>query len=103
MGMRLWVMHCSFFLDKDQRLWNVFDLLLVIQGVWEQVVTFVWSSESGLANLSFLRLLRLTKMLKLLRMVRLLRMFRELRLILSSISGCLTSMFWTGLLIFTIS
>jgi len=47
--------------------------------------------------------LRLMKMLKLLRMVRLLRAFHELRLILSSISGCVTSMFWTSILIFTIS
>jgi len=43
------------------------------------------------------------KMLRLLRMIRLMRMFRELRLILSSIFACVTSMVWTGVLILAIT
>jgi len=43
------------------------------------------------------------KLVKLLRMVRLMRMFKELRLILSSIAGCLLAMMWAGLLIVGIS
>merc|ERR1712224_1103968 len=43
------------------------------------------------------------KMLKLLRMIRLLRTFRELRLILSSIMGCVKSMMWTGVLVLAVS
>jgi len=87
-----------------EKWWNVFDVVLVAQGIFEQLEkAVVGSSGGGLANLSFLRLFRLMKMLKLLRIIRLMRMFRELRLILSSISACLTSMLWTGLLILAIT
>jgi len=60
-------------------------------------------SKGGLANLSFLRMLRLMKMLKLLRMIRLMRMFRELRLIMSSLFACVTSMLWTTMLILAVT
>jgi len=86
------------------KLWNMFDVALVIQGLSEQMQSLVMaSSDEGLGNFSFLRMLRLMKMLKLLRMVRLLRMFRELRLILGSIFACVTSMLWTGVLILAIT
>jgi len=91
------------YLTGADRFWNMFDVVLVIQGLTEQMLALMESSGDGLANFSFLRLLRLMKMLKLLRMVRLLRMFRELRLILSSIFACVTSMLWTFVLILAIT
>jgi hypothetical protein len=79
-------------------------LALVVQGLWEFFESF-WVNEGdrSLQNLSFLRMLRVIKMLKLLRVIRLLRMFRELRLILSSVFGCVHSMMWATLLILMLS
>jgi len=104
-GIRGWSQGRQYFLSPENRSWNIFDLILVAQGVWEQLEKLVLPSQDaqGVNNLSFLRLLRLVKMLKLLRMVRLLRTFRELRLILSSIFGCVKSMMWTGILVLAIS
>lgn len=82
------------------------DIILVVQGLYEQLEEFVLADLWGagtLSNMSFLRMLRLMKMLKLLRMIRLLRMFRELRLILNSIMGCVKSMMWACVLILALS
>jgi len=93
--LRMLDQRSSYFTGGD-KWWNLFDVVLVIQGVSEQMLKDV-------SNFSFLRMLRLMKMLKLLRMVRLLRMFRELRLILTSICACLSSMLWTSVLIISIT
>lgn len=101
-GMRLYVKGCRKYFREADWAWNVFDAVLVVQGILETLYTYL-EGEGAFANLSFLRLLRLMKMLKLLRMVRLLRAFRELRLIVSAISGALSAMFWAGMLILSIA
>jgi len=101
MCLRMCVKGRLYFTERGERNWNLFDVILVVHGIWEQVVSALRSD--GASALTNLRLFRLMKLVKLLRMVRLLRMFKELRLILSSISGCLISMLWAGLLILGIS
>jgi len=104
MCLRMCVKGRLYFTEKTERNWNLFDVVLVGQGVSEQVMTmFDEGQADGASSLTNLRLFRLMKLVKLLRMVRLLRMFKELRLILSSISGCLISMLWAGILIVGIS
>eukprot|EP00929_Paragymnodinium_shiwhaense_P014857 TRINITY_DN12281_c0_g3_i1.p1 TRINITY_DN12281_c0_g3~~TRINITY_DN12281_c0_g3_i1.p1 ORF type:complete len:761 (+),score=146.88 TRINITY_DN12281_c0_g3_i1:81-2363(+) len=80
--------------------WNLLDVLLVLVSLQELIMTsgIVTNSEGSL-NVSFLRVLRVMKMMKLFRVVRLLRMFRELRLIWSSIVGCVKAIFWAMVLI----
>jgi len=75
--------------------WYIFDLSLVLYSVLELLSVFG-------GNASFLRIMRLMKMLKILRVVRLARMFKELRLIIHSIMGCVSSMIWSMILLFAI-
>lgn len=91
----------GYFTDESERFWNLFDMALVFQIVFEQVSTAA-NIGVGTGNLSFLRGLRLLKSLKMLRVVRLLRSMRELRMILSAVMGSLTSMMWSLLLLVTV-
>jgi hypothetical protein len=52
-------------------------------------------AEQGIGNLTFLRILRILKMAKFLRVFRLMRFLGELRLIMNSILGSLTSLVWS--------
>jgi len=94
-----------YFTEKGERTWNLFDMILVTNGVWDEIATRLWPlvSPAEAGSLTNLRLFRLLKLVKILRMVRLMRMFKELRLILSAVMGCLISMLWAGLLIVGIS
>lgn len=85
-----------FFLGAD-RLWNVFDLILVLTSLFDLLMT-LFLSDSPIGNLSFLRLAKVIKMFRLFRMFRLMRMFRQLRLILASITGSLHACFWAVML-----
>jgi len=94
----------SYFTDKGERSWNLFDTVIVVTSVWDQVAiasSFDKSASGG--STTTLRLFRLMKMVKLLRVIRVLRMFRTLRLIVSSVFSGVTSLMWAGILIVGIS
>jgi len=96
-----WIAHGCALLEKEERLWSIFDALLVLSGIYHQAVSF--TNQSSNSNPVFLRILRIVKMLKVLRMVRVMRMFKELRLIVASIEGSMRSMLWAVVLIVIIT
>eukprot|EP00929_Paragymnodinium_shiwhaense_P046824 TRINITY_DN2381_c0_g1_i1.p1 TRINITY_DN2381_c0_g1~~TRINITY_DN2381_c0_g1_i1.p1 ORF type:complete len:788 (-),score=160.85 TRINITY_DN2381_c0_g1_i1:470-2833(-) len=84
--------------------WNSLDVFLVIISIQEVALTAgLDATNGGGPSMSFLRILRVMKMMKLFRVVRLMRMFRELRLIWSSIVGCVKAIFWALVLIMATS
>eukprot|EP00438_Fugacium_kawagutii_P004611 Skav229002 [mRNA] locus=scaffold127:334407:334853:+ [translate_table: standard] len=83
------LVHRLYFFCNDEMAWNIFDFILVVFTVVENILVF----GSGV-NLGFLRLLRLCKIVKILRVFRTLRFFSELRLMLDCVLGSLKNCFW---------
>jgi len=100
LGLRLFVFRWDFFKPPD-RGWNLFDMALVFQSIYEQFASLSGLS-AGSGNMSFLRSMRLLKMVKMLRVIRLMRSMFELRIILQSIMGSMKSMFWSMVLVIVI-
>lgn len=86
------VVHGFFFFWNEDFRWNIFDLVLVVFAMYEQLMELLLSGSRG--NLVFMRIFRVLKISKLGRLVRVLRFFRELRLMLMSIKASMTSLFW---------
>merc|ERR1719353_2206544 len=85
------VHRCYFFTNRDERLWNIFDFILVILTMWALAVHILAGDaaleerlnpkgheDGGNRNVAFLRILRLLKVSKILRLFRSLRFFKEL-------------------------
>eukprot|EP00403_Amphidinium_massartii_P009900 CAMPEP_0178429312 /NCGR_PEP_ID=MMETSP0689_2-20121128/30735_1 /TAXON_ID=160604 /ORGANISM="Amphidinium massartii, Strain CS-259" /LENGTH=456 /DNA_ID=CAMNT_0020051125 /DNA_START=114 /DNA_END=1484 /DNA_ORIENTATION=+ len=87
-----------FLCGKDWH-WNVFDLILVVMVIYEQIVAALVTNLQSI-NVGWLRVLRLMKMMKIFRVVRLMRFFRVLRLIVSQIAGSMMMLFWASLVLF---
>lgn len=100
--MRVWVHRLDYIFSNEWK-WNLFDMVLVVLAINDQIIAMMENDSESRANFSVVRVLRMAKMLKLLRMVRLMRMFRQLRLILNSIMGSINSMFWSIVLILVIT
>jgi len=100
--LKMYAEGSDFWCGLDNR-WNIFDVTLAVQAMFEQIERLATKDASTLQNMSFLRILRLLKMLKLLRVIRLLRTFRELRLILSSVFGCTKALTWACIMVLTTS
>jgi len=84
--------HRSYYFRNDERMWNTFDFVLVVLGLFDLIVL-----ESGRFSLdpNYMRTLRFLKVVrKLSRLVRLLRYFRELRLMMQCLAGSVSSLFW---------
>lgn len=79
------------FLFGDDWKWNVFDLLLVIFSVTEELLQGY--------SLTYTRLLRGFRMVRVLRVIRVMRFFRELRLMVCSIVQSLVSLSWALVLL----
>merc|ERR1712137_308097 len=89
------------FFTNDERLWNIFDGILVIAAAYDVSLSLQEKDHSDM-NVTWMRLLRMLKMLKMLRMVRVMRFFRELRLMLYSIIGSARSLFWSLIMLLLI-
>mmetsp|Transcript_59785 Transcript_59785/g.166901 ORF Transcript_59785/g.166901 Transcript_59785/m.166901 type:complete len:527 (-) Transcript_59785:92-1672(-) len=98
LALKLYAFGSVLVLGRD-RMWNIFDMVLVAQCLYEQVVSAIGKVGSGGGNMSFLRALRLLKMAKMLRMIRLVRSMRELRILLYAVLGSMKSMLWSLLLL----
>jgi hypothetical protein len=95
--LKIQVHRFYFFLGADAR-WNVFDLFLVVFSVYDQLISKAFSQageNGGGLNLTFMRSFRVFKMAKILRAVRAMRFISDLRLMLNSIIGSFTSLFWS--------
>lgn len=97
--LKLAVHRMYFFLNKDMK-WNIFDFMLVVTSIIENVLTFAISADGGGVNFTFLRLLRLCKIAKVLRIFRTLEFFTELRLMAECVAGSLVNAFWCMILLF---
>lgn len=96
--LRLLADQWYFFFEAEAANWNIFDLLLVVYSVAEVVMDYSQQQDGGI-SLGFLRAIRICKILKVLRIVRVLRSLRELRLIISSLTGSVKTLFWSLVLI----
>lgn len=93
-----------FFLDPEERNWNMFDCFVVFMGVVEMFLDiFASGAKSGiLSNLSAMRTIRVARIVRVARVIRLLRFFRSLRMLLAAIFSTLKSCVWTAMLLCTI-
>lgn len=82
------------FFTGPERSWNLFDMLLVMSGVWDIAEQHILGGGASL-NLTWMRLLRLFKMMKLLRVVRVMRAFQELRVIMQALQGAISTTLWS--------
>jgi hypothetical protein len=73
----------DFFLGSD-KLWNLFDMAIVLVSVVELLVTLGGGTS---INLSFLRVLRFLKISRVLRMFSALRLCKEIRIMVDALSG----------------
>jgi len=84
--MRLLAWKKNFF-TSPTRYWNMFDLFVV-------VVTDIEACFSFLMNLTFARTLRIFRFVRTFRLITFFRLFRDLRLMVASIMGCISSLTW---------
>jgi hypothetical protein len=82
------VVHKLFFFCNDEYRWNIFDFGLVVISIFDLMMT-------RLLNVAFMRALRILKLTKILRVFRLMRVMQELRMIMDSLIGCASSLFWS--------
>jgi len=94
---KLWVWRLRFFTGGLAK-WNIFDLMLVLVGVYDFVADKMTNAQNG-ANVTWMRILRLLRMLKMLRVVRVMRFFRVLRMMVNSIAGSMTTLMWSILML----
>lgn len=100
--LRLLVYGGSLFVDTRGRLQtgNVFDCVLVILQVAEEVLAYVGAMSNTLRlNFTFMRVLRFFGVVRVFRSVRILRLISELRVLVVSIGMCLRSLAWTVVLL----
>jgi len=87
--------HRLYFFCTHEMRWNIFDTILVVFSLCDQLLTAVSSTSGGGTNVTFMRTLRILKMAKILRGLRVLRFFYELRLMLNSLIGSFNSLLWS--------
>lgn len=91
LGLRIWAEETSF-LCGSAALWNVFDSILVLSALLEEVPAF--------QNLSYLRLLRVTRALRAIRLFRVVRYCSHMRLMLISVTSSVLPLIWAFLFLF---
>lgn len=95
--MKLAVHRWYLFVGPDMS-WNIFDFILVVLAIYEEVLLLVTTLEDSTGpgtSVTFLRSMRVLKVAKITRTIRLMRVFASLRMILNSLLGSLYSLFWS--------
>jgi len=87
------------FFRNENWLWNSFDCLLVMVGIYDLIMDILSNWHGKEINVTWMRLLRLFRMLKMLRVVRIMRFFRVLRMMVNSIAGSITTLMWSILML----
>lgn len=93
--LKLWV-HGLYFFCNEEMSWNIFDFLLVMQGVLDVVMMFF---EVEVMKATFARLLRILKLGKIFRVFRAIRFLRDLRVLMSSIVSSFAALMWSLVLL----
>eukprot|EP00928_Gymnodinium_smaydae_P008566 TRINITY_DN13112_c0_g1_i1.p1 TRINITY_DN13112_c0_g1~~TRINITY_DN13112_c0_g1_i1.p1 ORF type:complete len:708 (+),score=178.76 TRINITY_DN13112_c0_g1_i1:51-2126(+) len=88
---------CRFIADKGCccSLWILFDSIVVVGAIIEEIVKYGIGGETFAGHLSVLRMLRIFKVMRTFKVIRVIRAFRELRVVVMSMVACLRSLFWT--------
>jgi len=92
---KLYVHKCYYFVNEDMS-WNIFDTVLVFISLSDAVLML---AGFAVGNVTFARSLRLFKMGKILRIFRAIRFLKSLRVMMESIAGSLSSLFWSFIMI----
>eukprot|EP00929_Paragymnodinium_shiwhaense_P089204 TRINITY_DN49399_c0_g1_i1.p1 TRINITY_DN49399_c0_g1~~TRINITY_DN49399_c0_g1_i1.p1 ORF type:complete len:744 (+),score=110.86 TRINITY_DN49399_c0_g1_i1:89-2233(+) len=79
--------------------WNFFDSLLVVLGLFEEIVTVIVGTAP---DVGAFRVLRMLRVMRISRVIRVFRFFKELRVMVSGIVGSLHSLMWALILLFCI-
>eukprot|EP00927_Polykrikos_kofoidii_P037181 TRINITY_DN31356_c0_g1_i1.p1 TRINITY_DN31356_c0_g1~~TRINITY_DN31356_c0_g1_i1.p1 ORF type:complete len:704 (+),score=137.61 TRINITY_DN31356_c0_g1_i1:90-2114(+) len=82
--------------------WNVFDTIVVLSAILEEIQKYAEEGNSFLGTLRAFKMIRVLKLLRALRIIRVVRAFRELRIVLMSIVNALRQLFWTLSLLFVL-
>jgi len=90
--MKLSVHKAYFFCNRDMS-WNIFDVTLVMLGVFD-ILMDKFSTSTAAFNPTFLRMVRFAKLIKIVRTVRVLRFFTQLRILCLATLGSLSSLGW---------
>jgi len=90
----------EFLFHADDRAWNRFDAVVVCMCIVDVVIDSLRVEVTELESISMLRMIRTLRILRLLRVIRLFRFFRELRMMVTSIVGCVKSLMWAVVLLF---
>lgn len=90
------VFRVDFFFEENWK-WNVFDLGLVVFGIYDFLSEFI--DLTGGLSITWLRMLRLLKTMKMLRVVRVMRFFKTLRTMLSNVIASISTLFWSVLML----
>jgi len=89
----------NFFISKDWA-WNLFDSVVVLAMVAEQVLRVVFDDAfEQLSTISMLRIMRVIRIVRVLRITRVLKFFRELRMMITSILRSAKSLIWVFLIL----
>lgn len=99
--LRLMANGHHFFIAADWR-WNIFDLVVVVLQVAEELLSQLSDSTNFSSGSSWMRILRVLRLVRITRLVRLLRVLRELRTIVGSIVCTFRSLVWTMLLLLVV-
>eukprot|EP00930_Biecheleria_cincta_P003557 TRINITY_DN10449_c0_g1_i1.p1 TRINITY_DN10449_c0_g1~~TRINITY_DN10449_c0_g1_i1.p1 ORF type:complete len:553 (-),score=111.38 TRINITY_DN10449_c0_g1_i1:27-1685(-) len=84
---RMWGYGCRhFWLDKEDRAWNIFDFIIVASSTLDTVVTAASPGvDSPLGNVSVLRVIRVVRIVRVIRIIRVMKFFQDLRILLAAI------------------
>eukprot|EP00931_Biecheleriopsis_adriatica_P108406 TRINITY_DN82724_c0_g1_i1.p1 TRINITY_DN82724_c0_g1~~TRINITY_DN82724_c0_g1_i1.p1 ORF type:complete len:587 (+),score=100.57 TRINITY_DN82724_c0_g1_i1:11-1771(+) len=92
---------CTFYwCDKEYRLWNIFDFIVVSLSTADTFSAIILRGvNSPLGNISILRIIRVVRVLRVLRIIRVLKFFQDLRILITSIVSTLKTASFAFILI----
>jgi hypothetical protein len=74
--------------------WNLFDLLLVILQIADEIIVIVEHNDPSM-KFSFIRVMRFLRLARIARLVRTMRLVRDMRHIIASIVSSMRTLMWT--------
>jgi len=89
----------QFFVTSKLRWWNMFDTVLVIMSMLEEIGKITWAT---MPDISSLRIARIVRLIKVVRVIRMARFFHDLRIMVYGIALSLKSLVWAMMLLLII-
>jgi len=108
LALRGFVLRCDFFYGKDMY-WNIFDCIVVVSAVGEEVIQRIMPTGGCDGNnldlgkgISALRIVRVLRLIRIVRAIRVMHLFRDLRVMIQSVLGCVKPFCWASTLLLII-